>query len=64
VRNSKKLEKPFDKEPLVGEDVNFWVHDGINNNKGCEPSIDGFIPSIPRKSLTNHQPGQFVGVKS
>jgi hypothetical protein len=32
----------------------FWVHDGINNNIGCEPSIDGFILSIPRKSLANH----------
>jgi hypothetical protein len=30
------------------------TYDGINNNIGCEPSIAGFILSIPRKSLANH----------
>jgi hypothetical protein len=29
----------------------FQVHDRINDDKGGEPSIDGFILSIPKKPL-------------
>jgi len=33
----------------------FQLHDGINDNKRGEPSIDGFILSIPRRG---HPEGQ------
>jgi len=32
----------------------FQLHDGINDNKEGELSIDGFILSISRKPLANH----------
>ncbi len=32
----------------------FWLQDGINDNKGGKPSIDGFMLSIPRKPPANH----------